>query len=118
MKGIGPFELLLLAHLIGDFLFQNQWMAFNKQKLWLPLIVHCTIYTGIVGVISYLLLEQPLSYTGIAVIFIGHIVLDQGSFIRWWYKNICGCTDPKTWWLKIVYDQIFHIILLGVALQV
>jgi len=118
MKGIGPFELLLLAHLIGDFLFQTQWMAFNKMKHWLPLLVHCVVYTVVVALVSYVCLDHPLSLAGILIIFIGHIILDQGSFIRWWYLKVCRCTESGTGWLKIVYDQIFHLLLLAAALQV
>nr|WP_275983757.1 DUF3307 domain-containing protein [Paenibacillus hamazuiensis] len=107
----------MLAHLIGDFLLQNEWMAFNKQKRWLPLLVHSAVYTIAIAAASFALLDQPLSVYGILLVFAGHIVLDRGSFIAWWYKRVTRCTDPKTWWLKVVYDQTFHLILLYAALQ-
>ncbi|HEX7064991.1 MAG TPA: hypothetical protein VF199_07965 [Bacillales bacterium] len=31
---------------MGDFLFQTNWMAVNKEKKWLPLLAHCAVYTG------------------------------------------------------------------------
>jgi hypothetical protein len=36
---------LLLLHFIGDFVLQNNWMAHNKSKHFLPLISHVGIYT-------------------------------------------------------------------------
>ena len=40
---------MLLGHLTGDYLLQNEWMAMNKSKNhivgWTAAIVHCWIYT-------------------------------------------------------------------------
>jgi hypothetical protein len=40
---------LLLGHLTGDYLLQNEWMALNKSKNtligWTAAILHCLIYT-------------------------------------------------------------------------
>jgi hypothetical protein len=118
MSSISAFDILVLGHLVGDFLFQNQWMAANKQKKVWPLLVHSSVYTVIVYAFSLFLLDAPLSIWGVMLIFAGHIFLDQGSFIRFWHRRIAGCTDPKSWWLRIVHDQIFHLILLYAALWI
>lgn len=34
----------LLAHLFGDYVLQNHWMALNKTQRWWPAIVHATLY--------------------------------------------------------------------------
>jgi len=42
---MNTFEKFVIAHLIADFLLQNNWMALNKtRKLGLPIIVHTVIY--------------------------------------------------------------------------
>lgn len=43
------FDTLLLGHLIGDFLLQTSWMAENKAKHILPLLVHSLVYTVSIG---------------------------------------------------------------------
>lgn len=40
---------LLVAHFIGDFVFQSNWMALNKSKSWLALTAHVTIYAATIG---------------------------------------------------------------------
>jgi hypothetical protein len=94
-------------------------MAYNKQKHVWPLFVHSSLYTLILFACSELLLENPVSIWGIAIIFIGHLILDHGKFIAWWHKQVTRSTDMKNaLWLKIIYDQIFHLILIVIALQV
>jgi len=40
---------MLLGHLVGDYLLQNNWMALGKSKYngmgWLTCTVHCVLYT-------------------------------------------------------------------------
>ena len=38
---------LLLAHWVGDFLFQSTWMATNKYNSWEALLLHTATYTVI-----------------------------------------------------------------------
>lgn len=42
---MNSFEKFLIAHLIADFLLQNNWIALNKTKKFPPLIAHAFIYT-------------------------------------------------------------------------
>lgn len=103
------FSWLLIAHMVGDYLFQNKWMAMNKANNLLPLITHCFLYTVIITLFSFL--STPLSLRGIALIFIGHIILDNRRFIYWWGSHITN-VQPDSW-LNILTDQSFHILLLG-----
>ena len=43
------FMALLLAHLLGDFLLQPQWILHNKAKRIWPLISHGLIHYGLHG---------------------------------------------------------------------
>lgn len=36
---------LLLAHFVGDFLLQSDWMALNKSKHWDVLTIHAGVYS-------------------------------------------------------------------------
>lgn len=36
---------LVLAHFVGDFLFQSNWMALNKSRDWRALLAHVGVYS-------------------------------------------------------------------------
>lgn len=36
---------LIIAHLVGDYLWQNDWQAQNKQARPWPCVVHASLYT-------------------------------------------------------------------------
>ncbi|MGI6490940.1 MAG: DUF3307 domain-containing protein [Pelotomaculum sp.] len=105
------FSWLLLGHLVGDFLFQNRWMAEGKANRWLPLLVHSLVYTATVTVCA--LAAGGLTWRGILIIFLAHLVLDRRVFVNWWAKNITQSQDVP--WLVIMIDQSWHIVILAVA---
>lgn len=108
------FNLLLIGHFVGDFLFQTSWMAEHKSKKWCPLLVHSSVYTIII--ILFSLIEGGLSIMGILLIFTGHVILDRGTFVKFWVVNVQTATMENQRWLSIMADQIFHIILLAIAI--
>ncbi|QFF97784.1 DUF3307 domain-containing protein [Psychrobacillus glaciei] len=109
---MGVFSYLLIGHLIGDYLLQTNWMARNKSKKWLPLLVHCIVYTVIIIGILYIG-NGWLPLNAILLIFVSHLILDKRVFVVWWVKNIMGAKEKDAGWLIIIADQIFHIIVLG-----
>jgi hypothetical protein len=111
---MSQFDLLLIGHLIGDFLFQTRWMAQYKATRWIPLLTHVLVYTIIVSIFGFL--SGGLSIWGIGVIFIGHVILDRKTFVTLWVKKVQRVNGPGQDWLNIVADQIFHIILLAIAI--
>ncbi|MHB8126729.1 MAG: DUF3307 domain-containing protein [Desulfitobacteriaceae bacterium] len=112
-KTMSHFDLLLVAHLIGDFLFQTNWMAKNKTNKYFPLFVHTGLYTIIVAFIAWLSFGG-LPLWGILTIFIVHTILDKRIFVEWWIQTIMMTKENDSVWLKIVVDQIFHILVLAV----
>lgn len=110
------FEALLVGHLIGDFLFQTAWMAWYKQSRWAPLLAHVVTYTAIVTAVG--LWHGGLSIWAVMLIFITHLWIDRGSLVRWWARTIQGVARPEDAWLRIVTDQIFHIVVLAAAVWV
>jgi Protein of unknown function (DUF3307) len=75
----------LLAHLVGDYLLQTEWMATQKTRRWWPAIVH-----GIVYSLPFLLITQ--SPWALLVISGTHMALDRFRVARYviWAKNLVG----------------------------
>jgi hypothetical protein len=103
------FEALFLGHLVGDFLFQNRWMAKNKNKHVLPRLVHSIIYT--IAVYTFSWLAGGISPISAGIILLSHFYIDQRSFTRWWLATINRTSGIQ--WLNIVCDQIFHLLILA-----
>lgn len=112
---MSPFAVLVLAHLVADFLFQIRWMAMNKAHQWLPLLAHSLVYTLVLGGVAYIAFGG-LSLLGVLLIFFAHVFLDRRTFVHWWTKNIMGVDLEKNWWLTIVVDQTFHFLVIALAL--
>lgn len=99
----------LIAHLIGDYLLQNDWMALNKKKWHLPCLVHCLLYTAAVFVLTG---WQPWA---IAIVFAAHYAQDHTNIVLRW-MNLIGqkqfATGPCSPWSIIVVDNVLHLVLL------
>lgn len=73
----------LLCHLLGDFWFQTDWMALQKNKKTWPCLVHVLLYTA-----CFLVLTRSIP----ALLFIGgtHFIIDRFPIILKrliWLKN-------------------------------
>ncbi len=76
---------LIFGHLVGDFMFQNNWMAMNKGGNTLKCLVHCIIYTLVVMAFTG-------SWTWLAafVVFNSHFWIDRFSLADKWLQLING----------------------------
>lgn len=81
------FPTLILGHMIGDYLFQNKWMAMNKSASSFKCFIHCLIYTISVSVTTYPILHGWL-WSGI--VFISHYPIDRWSLADKWLDLING----------------------------
>lgn len=116
---------ILLAHLVGDYVLQSDWMANEKTKSWWPAIAHGLTYT-----LPFLLITQ--SIPALLVIAVTHIIIDrfrlakQLVFIKnfiapkraWptWEDSKATGYPSKTpvWmatWLMIIADNCAHILI-------
>lgn len=116
---------LILAHFIGDYLLQSDWMALEKTKHWWPAIAHALTYG-----IPFLIITR--SIPALAVIVFSHAIIDHYRLARYivWAKNMMApksyrdpwsdCSDTgynKTrapWmavWLMIIADNTIHMII-------
>jgi hypothetical protein len=95
-----------MAHFLGDFIFQNDFMAAGKKKSnWICLL----------HIVTYLI---PFLFCGLApwqLILIGieHYAQDRTNFVVW-FMNLKGsklfAQPPMAPWSIIVTDNILHII--------
>lgn len=87
------FVNLLLGHLFGDYLLQNNWMALNKKKKFLPLLFHCITYSLVVyfSIMSYFISKGFwINLYVFVTIFGSHIFIDGTYIIEAWMKFIGG----------------------------
>lgn len=96
----------IYAHLIGDYLLQNDWMAKGKKDS----SGVCTIH-----VIIYML---PFLFTGLPwwkllLIAVQHWLQDRTDFVLWSMK-VTGrhefAMQPLAPWSIIMTDNLFHIL--------
>lgn len=120
----------LVAHAIGDYVLQSDWMAQEKTQRHVPALAHALTYG-----LPFLLL-QP-SWAALAVIVGTHFVIDRWRLARYvtYIKNQCvparhryawseaqptGYHESRpawmTVWLMIVADNIMHVVINGAAL--
>lgn len=80
---------IFLGHLVGDYLFQNNWMALKKSKHnglgWLTCTVHCVLYT-----MSVCLITWNADIRWIAIVFLSHFILDKFGIPEMYLKAING----------------------------
>lgn len=117
--------LVFLAHFIGDYLLQSDWMAQEKTQRWWPAIAHALTYG-----LPFLILTR--SVPALAVIVVTHAIIDHYRLARHvvWAKNLlapkryrhpwseCNSTgyhqDRPIWmavWLMIIADNTIHTII-------
>lgn len=118
----------LVAHGVGDYLLQSEWMAREKTRRSLAAFVHCVFY-----LIPFLFIT--LDPAALAVIFGTHFVIDRWHLARHvaWIKNRpwpgsrpwseCKATgyypDTPEWaagWLVVIVDNLMHILINGFAI--
>mgnify|MGYP001444929575 CR=1 FL=1 len=100
---------MLVGHLVGDYWVQNGWMAANKGKQVLPLLVHCSLYTAgcflIMGAAGWWM--PPLAS---GLVFVTHAALDGTGLVKeaWaMFNNDRAENCPL--WLRIVMDNTIHL---------
>lgn len=102
----------IYAHLIGDYLIQNDWMATGKKRSsWI-----CAVH-----VLTYLLpfLFTPLAWWQVALIGAEHFAQDRTAFVPWLMRakgSAPFAQPPCGPWSVIVTDNILHVLFIaGVA---
>lgn len=88
---------ILIAHFVGDFVLQTNWMSLNKAKNFKPLLAHIAVYTMCLLVFGY----KFALINGVA-----HLITDMvSSRVTYYLWN-----QGKVHWFFIVLgaDQLIH----------
>lgn len=128
--------VLLVAHFVGDFLCQSDWMAINKSKSWLALWYHVCAYMFVIclstGLVFGFRTDVPMLGAFLIVNFIAHFVQDAiTSRINarlWFLPQVGGMVmstkrivqveikETRHWFfVAIGADQLLHYVTLFVT---
>lgn len=105
----------LIAHLLGDYCLQNQWMADNKTKRHAVALAHVLLYTSVFVILC------TTSWKALAVIGGTHFFIDRYRLAKYWvdlYGIGVGPNVPPflSVWLLIIVDNTFHLSINALAL--
>jgi hypothetical protein len=112
---LNTFTWLLLGHLVGDWLLQNDWMARGKRTrmVTLPGAVHVAVYTAAVTVALWLssTVATAAEMLGAgAVIAVTHWLIDSGNGAERWMRFF-GQSRLES--VRVAVDQVLHLLVLG-----
>jgi hypothetical protein len=106
---------LLVGHLCGDYLFQDDWQAANKTSSTMACAVHCTLYTLAVWIWSF----WWMPWWGLLLCWLAHFPLDRWRLARraMRFRHEGFATGALSPWSIIVVDNTLHLLtLFGIAL--
>lgn len=103
---------LIIGHLVGDFLLQNDWMAQGKKRSSLICGVHCLVYTATIAVFG-----GWLTWWVLGIVFASHFAQDRTGIVRWWMHKAgqrAFAEPPMAPWSLIVVDNTLHLLVLWI----
>jgi hypothetical protein len=120
----------LVAHVVGDYVLQSDWMATHKAHQTLPAALHALAYT--VPFVS--LTRAPLA---LLLICLSHFLIDRWRLARYvaWVANRLGPPPYPAWrdchqtghvpgrpewmthWLLVIVDNTLHVLINSQALR-
>jgi hypothetical protein len=120
----------LVAHAIGDYIIQSDWMATEKTKKSIAALAHAVTYTAV-------FLFFTTSWLALAVIGVTHFAIDRWRLARFvcFAKNLPWPGSERDWskcsktgypdsspgwltvWLLIIADNVMHVCINGAALK-
>ncbi len=116
-----------LGHIIGDYLFQTDYMAFNKKSSGWKGVWACTFHclTYVVPVCLFLWTSDWLVWL---LVFASHWAIDRTKFVAWWMDKVkrlsfkkaesAGTFLTATYaFLSIVVDNTFHFLSLWLIIK-
>jgi hypothetical protein len=114
------FNWLLIGHLVGDWMLQNDWMARNKQRRWFSpaILVHCTIYTLTLILALWAANRSnsttPPYLTFSSLIFLSHWLIDAGQLATRWMRWL---HQSHLRFVQLMVDQTMHLLVLVILVE-
>jgi hypothetical protein len=103
-----PFERGLVAHLVADWIFQNDWMARNKVSL-----RHPAAWTH--SAIQGLCLAIALGWLAGLVLGVSHLLIDTRVPVAWWIRVFKKSGQaPEAGSIALWLDQTLHIVCIAI----
>ena len=105
----------LIGHLVGDFIFQNDWLAKNKKNNSWICGLHCAIYSFVLWTFVF------WPWWAMLIVFTEHFFQDRTDFIKKHMKRVgqeSFSQPPMGPWSVIVIDQVFHLWVLYTIAQI
>ena len=98
---------ILFMHWVADFLCQSRWMADNKSKSYVPLLVHCLVYTLVLSMGLGWLMPIPVLLPFLALNFGLHMATDAvtSRITRYFWER--NWIHP--FFAMIGFDQFLHV---------
>lgn len=129
MSWVAVFDVFLVCHLVGDFLFQTDWQATHKDhglagdpERRRALVAHVTTYTlAFLPALVWIGLELDLwrAFMAAVLIFAPHLIQDDGRLLDAYMRRVKGPDSLQLTGLRVACDQAFHVAaLFGLALLV
>ena len=119
MNWVSIFTAFLVAHMVGDYLFQTDWQARHKRGglsgdrvAFRALVSHVTTYTlAFVPALIWIGDELSAGWALLAavLIFLPHLVLDDGRFVRLYLANVKRVPGFDVS-IAASVDQSFHVL--------
>jgi hypothetical protein len=116
---VSIFTAFLVAHMVGDYLFQTDWQARHKRGglsgdrvAFRALVSHVTTYTlAFVPALVWIGDELSAGWAVLAavLIFLPHLVLDDGRFVRLYLANVKRVPGFDVS-IAASVDQSFHVL--------
>jgi hypothetical protein len=116
---VSLFTAFLVAHMVGDYLFQTDWQARNKRGglsgdrvAFRALTTHVTTYTlAFVPALVWVADQRDVGWAllSAALIFVPHLLIDDGRFVRAYLANVKHA-DRFDVGLAASVDQSFHVL--------
>jgi Protein of unknown function (DUF3307) len=121
---VDAFAGFLVAHMVGDYLFQTDWQARHKRGgltgdpvALRALLAHVTTYT--IAFIPALIwigseTDAVVAIVSAVLIFLPHLVVDDGRLVRFYLARVKRA-DGFDVGLAASVDQSFHVLSLSLV---
>jgi hypothetical protein len=123
------FLVLMVSHLVGDFIFQTEWQAIHKPgglgadpEARAALASHIATYLGaFVPALIWIWanLDLGVAVGAAALIAVPHAIQDDGRLLTSYVRRVKGVHEDSWRLVYLATDQSFHtLVLFGTALVV